>query len=192
MRTGHRVLWRSGRARFGRTPRDVPTGVEGPDRVGEQAAAGPKAVWSVWGGCFWAGRVLPVLIGGAGAVAIAGAGISLVPGNGRAGPGVAVFLLLLAGLTAWLLTRVLTTTWWVGMDADGGLRGRTPVAEWVVRRGELTAVQGDAYGLLLVFSSAEGRFRAWARMDDSQGLIAAVQRSNPRVEVDRYAARTAS
>ncbi|HVX23133.1 MAG TPA: hypothetical protein VHB02_17465 [Acidimicrobiales bacterium] len=131
--------------------------------------------------------MLPAAIVAVDAVALAGAGLSLVPGA-RSGPGVAVFLLLFALLVTWLLAKVATTAWSIGADADGRLHCRSVAVDWAVGRGEILAVKGDAYGLLLVLVTSCRTVRVWGSVDDRAGLLAAIRRSNPHVQFDRYAA----
>lgn len=144
--------------------------------------------WSVRGGQTWLGRVLPGSLGAIAVLALAGAFYSVVQGGraGRVAP--FVFLLCVAIMAGWLVWKVAGTVWMVSRTTANELVCWASGRQWLLRPGEVVAVKGDAYGLFLVFVTASNKkIWLWATMTDRAGLLAAVRRTSPSVEIDRYA-----
>lgn len=164
-------------------------GTREPGIVTLHVADGTVSEWHARGGRTWVGTVLPLLIGTLGAVAIAAAICALIGGKRAPGPGPAAVLLLLAALDGWLVRRVIGTVWLVRLSASDHFFCASAVRTWRLAPGEILAVKGNAYGLLLVLVTSTDRIWLWDLMDDRHDLLAAIRRSSPAVEFDRYVCR---
>lgn len=133
------------------------------------------------------GRALPTMIGAVGLLMLAGAVYFALHDGRNVGIAPPVFLGLLGCLAGWLVWKVVGTVSLVSRALDNTLVCRAARREWLLGPDEILAVKGDAYGLFLVLVTIRGRIWLWAQMDDRSGLLTAIRRSNPHVEVDRYA-----
>ncbi len=100
-----------------------------------------------------------------------------------------VILGSLAGLASWLVWKIVGTVWQIDRAIDNTLLCLSARRRWLLFPDQIFAVRGDAYGLFLVLVTAQGKIWLWARMGDRAGLLAAIRRSSPRVDLDRYAER---
>jgi hypothetical protein len=144
--------------------------------------------WKARGGRTLLGQVLPGCIGAVAVLALAGAIYAVTQGGsaGRVGP--FLFLLIVACLAGWLVWKFARTVWMVSRTTGNHLLCWAPIRHWSLGPGEVRAVKGDAYGLfLVVITTNEKKIWLWAQMEDRAGLLAAVRRSSPAVEIDRYA-----
>ena len=153
-----------------------------------QDADGMSREWHTRGGRIWVATVLPLLIGILGATSIVG-GIYALVGRGRGGaaePDPAVFLLLLAGLVGWLVWKVAGTVWRVRLFGSDHIVCTAAARTWQLGPGEVLAVRGNAYGLLLVIVTSTNRIWLWDLMNDRRGLLSAIRRLSPAAKFDRY------
>lgn len=133
------------------------------------------------------GVFLPSTIGALAVILLIVALQNMTDGYGGGAP-VSVFLVLLALVSIWLSWRVFRTAWDVEIDPHGSLRLSATGTYWSVAPGEIIAVGGDAYGLLLTLITNDRRICLWARLDDRRGLLAAICAANPNVVMDRQVA----
>jgi hypothetical protein len=144
--------------------------------------------WRARGGRTWLGLLLPAGIVAIAVVLLAG-GVLAVAGLSPGGVRVFLFLLAAAALAAWLAGKVARTVWIVSRTVDDQLLCSASTRQWVLGPGQVLAVKGDAYGLFLVLVIADQKkIWLWGHMQDRAGLLSAVRRSSPLVDVDRYAA----
>lgn len=142
--------------------------------------------WQVRGGRTVLGTALPIFAGTCAALALAAA--VWMPAR-LAGSGFAPSLLLclLAAVSGWVAWRLLGTAWQVGRTTENAIECRATGRRWLLRPGEVLGVTGDAYGLFLVLATTNGKIWIWAQIDDRPGVLGAIRRSSPGVEVDGYA-----
>lgn len=143
--------------------------------------------WQVRGGQTWLGKILPACVGACALLALAGAVYAPVQSVDEVGIFPSLLLGLLAALAGWLAWRITGTVWLVGRTTENELRCWATGRQWSLRQGEVLVVKGDAYGLFLVLVTARGKIWLWAQMDDRAGILAAIRRSSPEVEIDRHA-----
>lgn len=175
-----------------RRPPVTPPGSPGTQDAGLvplHLADGTVREWHARGGRTWVGTVLPLLIGTLGAAAVAAAIYALVGGKRAPGPGPAAVLLLLAALDGWLVRRVIGTVWLVRLSASDHFFCVAAARTWRLAPGEILAVKGNAYGLLLAVVTSTDKIWLWDLMDNRRDLLAAIRRSSPAVEFDRYVCR---
>jgi hypothetical protein len=143
--------------------------------------------WQARGGQTWVGRILPAAVGIGALCFMAGAIYAPLRGPDNVGYFPSLLLGLLAAMAGWLVWKIMGTVWLVGRTVDNELRCWAPGRQWSLDQGDVVAIKGDAYGLFLVLLTARGKIWLWAQMDDRPGLLAAIRRSSPQVEIDRYA-----
>lgn len=143
--------------------------------------------WRARGGQTWVGKILPASVGVCALLAVGGAIYAPLRSADKVGLFPSLLLGLLAALAGWLVWKILGTVWLVGRTVDNELLCWATGRQWSLRQGEVIAVKGDAYGLFLVLLTPRGKIWLWAQMDDRPGLLAAIRRSSPQVEIDHYA-----
>lgn len=154
-----------------------------------RATAGEEGsrLWRARGGALFLGVFLPSTIGALAVALLIGALQTITDGHDD-GAAVSIFLVLLALVAVWLSWRVFRTAWDVEIDPHGSLRLFATGTYWAVAPGEIIAVRGDAYGLLLTLITNDRRICLWARLDDRRGLLTAIFTANPNVVMDRQVA----
>jgi hypothetical protein len=159
-----------------------------PLRAGETRVLGTVVQsWQARGGQAWVGRILPACVAVCALLALGGAIYAPLRSANQVGFVPSLLLGLLAILAGWLVWKIMGTVWLVGRTVDNELQCWATGRKWSLGRGEVLAVEGDAYGLFLVLVTGRGKIWLWAQMDDRPELLAAIRRSSPQVDIDHYA-----